>query len=46
MSEPDVKSKLDLYKLENGNKLVLNSKPFNKLPRGLWKALLLSINID
>ena len=38
--------KLDLYKLENPRKLVFNNKPFDKLPRGLWKALLSRLNID
>jgi len=46
MSEIEVRSKIDLYKLENGKKLVLNNKPFNDLPRSLWKALLLTENID
>ncbi|WP_269624617.1 NAD(P)/FAD-dependent oxidoreductase [Prochlorococcus marinus] len=46
MSESEARSKLNLYKLENGKKLVLNSKPFNNLPRRLWKALLNSLNID
>ena len=46
MSENEVRSRIDLYKLENGKKFVLNSKPFNHLPRGLWKALLLNEKID
>ena len=46
MSENEVRSKIDLYKVENGKKLVLNNKPFNQLPRSLWKALLLRENID
>ncbi len=46
MSENEVRNKLDLYKLENGKKVVINNKPFQDLPRGLWRALLLSLNID
>ena len=46
MHESEVRSIIDLYKLKNGKKLVLNNKPFNHLPRGLWKALLLNENID
>ena len=46
MSEKEVRSKINSYKLENGKKLVLNNKPFNHLPRHLWKALLLNENID
>ncbi len=46
MSDLEVRSKLDLFKKENPKKFVLNSKPFKNLPRSLWKALLLSINID
>ena len=37
---------IDIFKLENANKLILKYKPFNKLPRSLWKAFLLSVNID
>jgi hypothetical protein len=46
MSEDEVRSKIDLYKYENCKKLVLNNKPFYQLPKSLWKALLLSENID
>ncbi len=46
MTENEVRSKLDLYKLENGKKYIFNNKPFNNLPRSLWKALLLSIDFD
>ena len=46
MSETDARSKIDLYKLEHGKKLLLNNKPFNQLPRRLWRALLLGENID
>ena len=46
MTEYEVRSKLDLYKLENGKKVVLNNKPFNDLPRSLWRALLLNLKID
>ena len=46
MNENEVRRKLDLYKLENARKLVFNNKPFDKLPRSLWKALLSSLNID
>ena len=46
MSENEARSQIDLYKLKNGKKLVLNNKPFNHLPRRLWRALLLSENVD
>ena len=46
MTENEVRSKIDLYKLENGKKFLLNNKPFIQLPRRLWKALLLHENID
>ena len=46
MSEDEVRSEIDLYKFENGKKLILNNKPFYQLPKSLWKALLLSENID
>ena len=46
MSEDEVRSEIDLYKLDNGKKLVLNNKPFNHLPRSLWRALLVKENID
>ena len=45
MSENEVRSKIDLYKIKNGKKLVLNNKPFNQIPRSLWKSLLLGENI-
>ena len=46
MSENEVRKKLDLYKLENGKKVVINNKPFHNLPRSLWRALFLTLNID
>ncbi len=46
MSPNDVREKIDLYKLENGKKFVFNNKPFNKLPKRLWRALLLDLDID
>ncbi len=46
MNENEARLKIDLYKLENGRKLVFNNKPFHKLPRSLWKGFLLSLNID
>ena len=46
MRENEVRTRIDLYKLENGKKNVLNNKPFHDLPRSLWKALLVSLNID
>ncbi|WP_269610092.1 NAD(P)/FAD-dependent oxidoreductase [Prochlorococcus marinus] len=46
MSEKEVRSEIDLYKLENGKKFLLNNKPFNQLPRSLWNALLKSEKID
>ena len=46
LSEKEVRSEIDLFKLENGKKFVLKNKPFNSLPIRLWKALLLSVDID
>ena len=46
MNENEVRTKIDLYKLENGKKFVLKNKPFNHIPKSLWKALLLSEAID
>ena len=46
MREDEVKLKINLYKLHNGKKSILNNKPFYNLPRSLWRALLLSLNID
>ena len=46
MSENEVRSRIDLFKLKNGKKIVFNNKPFNHLPRSLWKALLLKQDID
>ena len=46
MRADDVKLKIDLYKLDNGKKIVLNNKPFHDLPRSLWRSLILSLNID
>jgi len=46
MNENEARSKIDLYKLEFGKKLLFNNKPFHNLPRSLWNALLLSENID
>ena len=46
MSENAVRSEIDLYKLKNGKRFVLKNKPFKQLPRSLWRALLLSLNID
>ena len=46
MSENEVRSKIYSYKLDNSKKTVLNNKPFENLPKSLWKALLLGLNID
>ncbi len=46
MSEKKVRSEIDLYKLVNGKKFLLNNKPFKQLPKSLWNALLLSAKID
>ncbi len=46
MSENEVRKKIDLFKLENGKKFLIKNKPFNNLPKSLWKALVLSDNID
>ncbi len=46
LGENEVRSKLDLFKKENGKKFLFNNKPFRTLPRSLWNALLLSVKID
>ena len=46
MSESEARLKIDSYKLENGKKLVFNNKPFDSLPRSLWKSLLKNLDID
>ena len=46
MNDNDARSILNLYKLENSKKRVFNNKPFDKLPRGLWKSILSIIKID
>ena len=46
MKESKARLKLDTYKFENAKKLIFNNKPFNKLPRGLWKVLLSNLKID
>ena len=46
MSENQVRSQLDLYRLENRKKFVLKNKPFDEIPKKLWKALLLNMKID
>ena len=46
MNENEARSKIDLFKLENAKKFIFSSKPFNQLPKSLWKSLLLSENID
>ena len=46
MDENQVRTKIELFKLENGKKFILNNKPFSQLPKSLWKALLKGENID
>ena len=46
MNEDEVRRKIDLFKSENGSKFLLNNKPFNDLPRSLWKSFLMHENID
>ncbi len=46
LNESEVRLKIDRYKIENAKKIVFNNKPFDKLPKSLWKALLSSLNID
>ena len=46
MSEDEARSKIELYKLDNAKKNLINNKPFYNLPKSLWRALLLSLNID
>ncbi len=45
MNEIEARSSIDLYKLEHAKKKVINNKPFDKLPRSLWKAILSSLNL-
>ena len=46
MNENMARLKLDSFKFKNSKKLIFNNKPFEKLPRNLWKALLSTLNID
>ena len=46
MNENEARLKLDLYKLENAKKLLFKNKPFDIIPKSLWRALLSSLNID
>tara|TARA_Y100001968_G_scaffold9422_1_gene7907 strand:- start:243 stop:1463 length:1221 start_codon:yes stop_codon:yes gene_type:complete len=46
MNETQARSILDVFKVGHAKKKVFNNKPFEKLPRGLWRAILLSLNID
>ena len=46
MNEKDVRKKIELFKLENGKKIVFKSKPFDHLPKSLWKALISSVKIS
>ena len=46
MSDNQARLKIDKFKSENGRKFVLKNKPFDQLPKSLWKALLLSETID
>tara|TARA_Y100001968_G_scaffold84010_1_gene75076 strand:+ start:11161 stop:12378 length:1218 start_codon:yes stop_codon:yes gene_type:complete len=46
MNEDEVRSILNCFKLDNGRKLVLKSKPFINLPKSLWEAILLTVNIS
>ena len=45
-SEIEVRSEIESFKLENGKRLVLNNKPFDQLPKSLWKSIVLSSNIQ
>ena len=45
MNENEVRRIIDLFKLENGKKFLFNNKPFNELPKSLWKSLLIHENI-
>ena len=46
IKENEARLKLDLYKSENAKKLIFKNKPFDKLPRSLWKALLSNLKIN
>ncbi len=45
LNENEVRSAIDLFKLKYTKSYVHKNKPFNNLPKRLWKALLLSVNI-
>ncbi len=46
MSENEVRSQIELYKLVNAKRLILTSKPFKQIPKSLWKSLALSEDIN
>ena len=46
LSENDARNQIELFKLDNSRKFIYHNKPFIKLPKSLWKALLLSENIS
>ena len=46
MDQNEVRSEIELFKLENGKRFIINNKPFSRLPKSLWKAFLKSENID
>ena len=46
MREAEARLKIDLYKYENAKKQLFKNKPFDELPRSLWKAILSSLKID
>jgi len=46
MNEIEARSIIDVYKLEHTKKKLINNKPFDKLPRSLWKVILSNLNFD
>ena len=46
MNEIEARSIIDVYKVEHTKKKLINNKPFDKLPRSLWKAILSNLNFD
>tara|TARA_Y100001968_G_scaffold177265_1_gene162403 strand:- start:9097 stop:10314 length:1218 start_codon:yes stop_codon:yes gene_type:complete len=45
-SEIETRSEIESFKLENAKRLILNTKPFDNLPKSLWRAIVLSAHID
>ena len=46
LNENEVRNEINLFKLENGKRLILKNKPFRILPKRLWQLILLELKID